>query len=83
MVNEQHPVHERDFGWALRAMKNGHEVRRSFWTTLEPDPQVLISVRLETPEGFAPMITALLYDGTRIPLLPNAYHLLAEDWELA
>ena len=82
-MNEQHPVHDRDFGWAIRAMKNGETVRRQFWTTLEPSPQVLISVSLAQPEGFDVMLSALLYDGTRIPFYPNAYHLLAEDWELA
>jgi hypothetical protein len=82
-VTDQHPVHHRDFGWALRAMKNGETVRRRFWAEVEPGPQVLVSIRLDQPEGFDVMLSALLFDGTRIPFYPNAYHLLAEDWELA
>jgi hypothetical protein len=82
-MNDQIPVHQRDFGWAIRAMKNGHAVRRHLWTQIEPGPQVLVSVRLDQPEGYAPMFVATLHDGTRIPLFPNAFHQLAEDWELA
>ncbi len=76
------PVDQRDYGWALRAMKNGHTVRRKLWRELEPGPQLLVSVALEQPEGFVPMLVATLYDGSKIPLFPNAYHQLAEDWEL-
>jgi hypothetical protein len=71
-----------DYGWAIRQMKAGHAVRRRLWTELEPGPQVLVSVSLEQPDGYVAMFVAVLHDGSKIPLFPNAFHQLAEDWEL-
>lgn len=76
------PVHERDFSWALRAMKNGHAVGRAMWREIPPTMTTYTSVRLEDQEGRHPDLIATLNDGTVCQFTLTGHMLLAEDWEL-
>ena len=79
-MTSERPVEQRDFGWALRAMKNGHRVRRTGWR-----PPRDWWVWIETPtEGGPfgwPVFGKNWTDGT-VAWAPTHADLLAEDWEL-
>lgn len=79
-----HPAHDRDVGWAIRAMKAGHRVRRSGWR----QPRNWWVVLYRPAEDERGMVTQWPFfikhwtDGTA-PWAPTPADLLAEDWELA
>jgi hypothetical protein len=76
-----------DFGWALRAMKNGEEVRRERWAPeTRPngaEPTLYKFVYLEYRDGHEPELMHQRHNGQRGHFHLLSDHLLAEDWELA
>lgn len=73
-----------DFGWALRAMKNGEAVRRRAWDGLRHIPDEYAELRITSPaEGWAQVMAVTTNDGTRRMYNPSHRQMLAEDWELA
>lgn len=80
----------QDFGWAIRALKNGNRVRRRGWNgqgifieLQEPDEQS----KMSSPYIFIDT-TGLVTDNieaprSRVPWLASQTDMLSEDWELA
>lgn len=72
-----------DFGWALRAMRNGEAVRRLAWDRLRDIPEEYARLRIESPPGWGEMLVVESYDGLKRPYNGSHSQLLATDWELA
>lgn len=76
-----------DFGWALRAMKNGEKVRRRRWDPATrpggAEPTLYRYVYLEYREGYVPDLVHERHNGRRGHFHLLSDHVLAEDWELA
>jgi len=72
-----------DFGWALAAMKHGHEVRRGLdhpgWN---PPDGCRIGIAPEHGHLTLPYVYIVAPAG-RFPWTPLQWDLLAEDWVLA
>jgi hypothetical protein len=78
------PVDQRDFGWAVRAMKNGHRLRRGKW---DHGAYVELRPRCDEPDENGMVLDACLTiftgDVRHTPWTPGNPDILAEDWELA
>lgn len=74
-----------DIGWAVKAMKNGHRVRRKVWAA---HPAVIITdyvgVTLATDiPGMGEMLIVQNTEGHRYAYGATHGDLIADDWELA
>jgi hypothetical protein len=86
-------VEERDFGWALRGLKQGRKLRRSGWNGKG------LSVELQVPDANSKMTLPYIfmnYPATpasdtappnhinaKVPWLASQTDMLAADWEIA
>lgn len=70
-----------DFGWAIKAMKNGHTVRREGWRAPR-NWWVYLQHPSEHSDVEWPYLVKNWTDGT-VAWAPTHADLLAEDWELA
>lgn len=83
-IDSSAPADQRDFGWALQALKNGHTVRRHSWIKLSAfDPSEYTTLELTRPAPeFDEVFVATTGEGKRTMFNPSPTQLLAEDWEL-
>lgn len=71
-----------DFSDALRAMQQGHTVRRKAWPVYS-SPSSYVGLTIVRPEGFTPFIAYLCADGSREAQQVSNHHMLeCDDWEV-
>lgn len=78
------PVHQRDVGWAVRALKNGHKVTRPGWNGRGQYLELHRGIEDTDGEDFAleAFIMIRTVDWTYVPWTPSQTDMLAEDWKL-
>ena len=71
-----------DFGDALRAMREGKTVRRTWWAELAAlTPDEYATLALERPDGWSEVFVVTCGNGLRTMFNPSHAQLLADDWE--